>query len=316
MSGPTEDTAVVHQAANHLGTTSNPNHWVWVRANELESMQEQIRQLKDEVTGMKETTAVLTTFTLFPKLPLELRLKVWREVMHVEEVFTMGYNKIEHRVRSRDQFQDSQCQLLLATAKSNLMIVNKETRDEGKRVLSRFTYRGRSTWYNSETDITMFPDFNIDTSEMCGDGLLEGPRIHRIAIPYRYWSPTAHMSMDSIYHEFYQFSLSQLVLILGPKDLRRRYGTESISSTSRPADFVLHEDPDMPTACLSWEALARREMLKMKIWKTGIEIAREIVKKEEGLTEEELDEDNSLWTHFSIPNITFRFQDDALTLID
>ena len=281
MLSVTKSPTVGGEDSSNLEATINcqPDDLIQVRASEFQAMLNQIRDLKAETVAMKETTVDQMTFTLFPKLPLELRLKVWKEALHVEEFFTFGLIKREDRDSWGYIPELVDVRLLSVTGKSNLMQVNKEAREEGKLVMVRFADMDRSTWYNPDTDTRWFPEFNAEASEMCSDGVWGNSEIRRMAIPYRYWSPTKRMRIDYTYREFGSFNLTELVLVLGPQDLRKKYGTECINRDCKPADFLLRKDRDVSTIDLSWEELARHEVLKMKAWKKGNEEIRETLKR-------------------------------------
>ncbi|PVH75423.1 hypothetical protein DL98DRAFT_536581 [Cadophora sp. DSE1049] len=279
MSGPTEDPTIGDDAANRLDATSsrNPDDWVQVYASQLESMPNQFRGTKTENIALKTVSVIPNSFTLFPELPLELRFEIWRDVLYVEEIFTMDWLPLH----DSDGF--SELRLVHATSKSNLMSVNREARREGKMVLSRFRYtEGEGTWYNPNTDFAWFPDFGYEQFWGDKDCPIAG-HIDRIAIPYQDSPFAAHRDSGMVdrYYDSGRLRLRELTLVLGPRDLRSFNGTEIFSSTSEPAYFLLRAGPDrLPTRYPTVEEIARHEMKKMETWKSNIEDERERLKSE------------------------------------
>ncbi|KAK0101904.1 hypothetical protein ONS95_001284 [Cadophora gregata] len=312
MASPTGYPTISDDATSYLNSNSTrtPSDLAQPRNNKLQALLNQIRDLQIDNTVLKKATVGLKTFTLFPQLPLELRLKIWRSAMHMEEVFALGHLENEQESEFFPQLR-----LLSAAGKSSLMHVNMEARDEGKKVLSQFVHKGRSTWYNPDTDTAWFPRPDYETLMYVEEELLEKKklRIYKMAFPYQYSRPWPEHMVET--HERYNgLNLRELVFVLGSKDLRKQDGTETINSTNRPADFVLPLGPDVTTTNLCWEDLAGIEMRNMEYWKKETEDARDKLKRE-GWTQEDFDYHSSR-VPCANPKITFRFTRDDLSLMD
>ena len=85
----------------------------------------------------------IQTFTLFPKLASELRLKVWSEALHLEEVFIIDSIKPGRWYITGLRGRSS-------VGKAHLMAVNREARFEAQKVLRQF--RGGAL-FNPVTDV-------------------------------------------------------------------------------------------------------------------------------------------------------------------
>ncbi|KAL5316971.1 hypothetical protein ACEPPN_016023 [Leptodophora sp. 'Broadleaf-Isolate-01'] len=290
--------------------------------------------LKAENEASKKIPETLESFTHFPKLPLELRRKVWNHALQVPEMFTVVLIKRRGYVDGgRPPGVKS------PVGKSNIMFVNIEARNEAKMVLTqcvrdksaRLTpledewspyqqhseIRGRVTWFNQNTDIAWLPDFDAWFCHGDGDGFPRNYGIERIAIHYSYWAQNPNKfppgsSLELSYVEFGPKNLREIVLVVVAEDLRAKYGNERVTTSSKPADFLLHEAEGFPVADFTWDMMGKEEMRKMELWKKNVIAVRQAWIDEGWTHEQHLVKAIGLPANITVPDISFRLQVEAL----
>lgn len=106
-----------------------------------------IQKVEEDSTAPKVFDDI-QAFTLFPKLAPELRIKVWSEALHLEEVLIIDFIQPDEShitgLRGRS-----------SVGKAHLMAVNREARFEAQKVLKQF--RGGAL-FNPTTDVAWFSD--------------------------------------------------------------------------------------------------------------------------------------------------------------
>ena len=115
-------------------------------AEKESSIELNITQNVEEDTTVLKVLDNKETFTLFPKLASELRIKVWSEALHLEEVLIIDFVRPDnwHVIGLRGRS---------SVGKAHVMAVNREARFEAVRVLKQF--RGGAL-FNPITDVAWF----------------------------------------------------------------------------------------------------------------------------------------------------------------
>ncbi|KAL2060856.1 hypothetical protein VTL71DRAFT_8908 [Oculimacula yallundae] len=240
------------------------------RIKRLQDILGRLYLLKEQNNILHPTSGAATTFHLFPKLPMEIRIKVFREILDEEVIFAIGWDNlhpwllpwIKQRVGS---WHDFEIHDIRVTGKGSLLHVNAEARAEAKRFLRNFEFRGRGTWVNAATDVAWFPRFNSKDVNVCHEGFLVGHTIQ-----YKSWPGNPHHNLDQRKFD-YRFvgekGLKEVVLAMTSKDLTDVHNRKDITAASKPPSVLL-DDPcqSIDLGKIDWAVMEREEMHSMTEW--------------------------------------------------
>ncbi|KAK0129359.1 hypothetical protein ONS95_001286 [Cadophora gregata] len=126
---------------------SNPHYRTLKKKRGYNSENEQINMALDNISSLKLKDKQESSdddspkFTLFNALPSELRIMIWKEALHIEEVLNI----------KPDFYTSLSCRK--SASKARLMNVNREARAEAQKVLKQFRGRGL---FNPETDAAWY----------------------------------------------------------------------------------------------------------------------------------------------------------------
>ncbi|CZT01086.1 uncharacterized protein RCO7_02793 [Rhynchosporium graminicola] len=294
---PTRDLEHSHDQPDftNLVKNLNPDDYLPVRASELKAMLDHIRKLKGEVAAKKRHACVLLAFTLFPKLPLELRLKVWIYALHSPEtlIFNQASKKqMDRHIAGGLYSHVMRYMVVWPVSKTSIMQVNVEARKEGEMVLAQCcndepadlhaeNYKsigcvvlgGTKCWHNPNTDTAFFCDATFSRSLV-----KEFPRSHNIkslTLTYRHYTQIS----ESPVFDYGARGLHEIFLAVGYKDLRvKKDMKNTVTATSKPDDFHLSARRGFPISGFTWEMMGQEEMrrweekvFKVTLWKQKVD---------------------------------------------
>ncbi|KAL2060857.1 hypothetical protein VTL71DRAFT_8909 [Oculimacula yallundae] len=336
----TSKLAFAHLDLVNLVERHDPNDHIPVRAADLKAILDRIRQLENSIAATKKETPKLVSFTLFPKLPLELRRTVWHHALHVPETFTLNKNIDFYWTEEEDSEEGEyvrRFKVTRSTSKSNIRLVHHEARNEAKRVLvqcskdtpaasnsskwrDRQCIYGNNTWFNASTDTAWFSDSSFSSNS--AHAFPRNHYIESIAIRYHDWKIKSGRGAYSDFHYRRNYGwrwrrLREIVIIVGHSELRIKHGNETVTAASKPDDFRLHETKDVPILGFTWEMMGLEEMRQMEEDRTQA-IAYNQRKKDGKLTDEDIYKETyrgnwkSKLADITVPIITFRLEIETL----
>ena len=245
-------------------------------------MLKQLRDLKEQIDSSKRESDTATTFPWFPKLPAELRLKVFHEVLFTQEIFAIGWEKRrestdldgsqvfdwEDYVPRIGSWHDFEVQAPSMTGKASLLWVNSEARMEALKVLQFLEIKGQSAWFNADVDVAWFPRFKLSNGQMRDEGFLVDHQLQRVTLRYKSWVEPDDLEVRSCTYRFFgEKALRELTLTVGIKDLLPATGKRRITAGSKPSEFhgMVARSMD-PEEEHTWQIMEEEEMEKMRDW--------------------------------------------------
>ncbi|KAH7385080.1 hypothetical protein BKA64DRAFT_712203 [Cadophora sp. MPI-SDFR-AT-0126] len=288
--------------SNLITTETRPAELVKIsgRVEKLQFMLEQLRDLKEQSDTMKREPDTATTFPLFPKLPVELRLKVFYEVLYTQEIFAIGWETLTERERNSEEPRG------ISGGEDSSRIRSAEARNEALKVLQVFELHGERTWFNTAVDVAWLPKFDLSTGEMTDEGFLVDHKLQRVTLRYKSWiEPDYFEVTNSTYRLFGEKGLHELILTLGIKDLSPASDHKTVTADRQPRDFSgtvvrlldLNEE-------YTWRLMEEVEMEKMTIWNE----CHQPKSVTRAWAIEELNKDPDTVDDITVPSIRFRLE--------
>ncbi|PVH75422.1 hypothetical protein DL98DRAFT_593172 [Cadophora sp. DSE1049] len=259
-----------------------------MRIEKLQFMLEQLCDVKDYSDAQKRELGTAITFPLFPKLPIELRLKVFHEVLVTQEILAIGWETLRERERNLEEprgftweddrprigsWHDFEVQALRVTGKASLLGVNAEARTEALKALQVFEFHGQRTWFNTDEDSWIEPN-DLEVT-------------------------------NSTYRRFGEKALRELVITLGVKDFRPTADKKKFATDSKPYEFYgVMDRAATPADQLTWQIMGEEETEAMADWNER----RQPDAVGRPWTIGELDEHPDTVDDVTLPNISFNLE--------
>ncbi|KAG4413508.1 hypothetical protein IFR04_013373 [Cadophora malorum] len=257
-----------------------------LRIEKLQFMLKHLQNLKKQIEASEREPGTATTFPKFSKLPVELRLKVFQEVLFTQEIFAIGWEMFRDVNGNLEDWRDPgwdderprigswldfKVQALQITSKASLLGVNAEARTEALKFLRIFELHGKHTWFNVDVDTAWLPRFNRWDGEMRDEGFLVDHQLQRVKLRYKSWVEPLNEGIpyttSNIYRQFGEKGLRGLVLTLGIKDFCLTAGKKSITKDTQPSDFYYFQDSaNAVDDKISWQMLEQEEIERMRDW--------------------------------------------------
>ncbi|KAH9215230.1 hypothetical protein DL95DRAFT_408622 [Leptodontidium sp. 2 PMI_412] len=215
------------------------------------------------------------TFTLFPKLPLELRRKVWLAALFTPQVVSLHHVRRYNRSDARNELK-----FVPSAPRCRINQVCREARDEAMRVQFRLCpYLGGQPnfFFNYEADTIWLSNRALSEDEAESDtfGLDEyldfGKKHVRLAIDEQFWHRIFQSGRNEDDYQWPFMHLTELgveevMVVIGDCEVVRHSGQIAITTPrGSPDDFgIVPLDRDVFETNPTWDNIGEQEIKRLR----------------------------------------------------
>ncbi|KAE8452566.1 hypothetical protein EG329_013825 [Mollisiaceae sp. DMI_Dod_QoI] len=223
-------------------------------------------------------------FTCFGRLPIEIRLKIWRTVLQEPDILAIGMTYKVNRYIGYDHAAPC-IRMQRPTFKSILMSVNKEAREEGKKNLlygdCEYSPSARpKAFFNGIVDIVWLMNYNGDWDEYREESAcVPWNKIKRLAIHSKWWYGQESMVL---FRDFGCYEMEEIILVVGSEFLYNYSAAQFVEPRNVPSHYGhLPKYGGINMSSLTWESMSQEATKEMQDYKDAQSILWQ--KTEEGM---------------------------------
>jgi hypothetical protein len=176
-------------------------------------------KLQDDVHGAKGNASALQTyseiqFSLFPRLPLEIRRMIWDAAASAPRVIPIKF------VGDHDIYDYDSVSIIAIGPQHPLLQVSIEARTEALKVQRPLSRKGPTIWANSSVDTIWIPylDDTFEILDLYADYTKPVPKIASVALHHQYWQDREEPGEEGFFYminDISKLGTRELILVIG-----------------------------------------------------------------------------------------------------